>query len=158
MKRRSLLINAVLAGLMGAAGALVGVPIVGFIVGPLVEPRKEKWRVVGAVDQFQVGKTVKVQFEDASPLSWGGVTARTAAWVRRDGIDRFTAFAANCTHLACPVRWVEGPELFMCPCHGGIYYKDGEVAAGPPPRRLFEYPVRIRGGHVEVRTSPIPFA
>jgi menaquinol-cytochrome c reductase iron-sulfur subunit len=44
----------------------------------------------------------------------------------------------------------------MCPCHGGVYYQDGTVAAGPPPRPLPQYPVRLVDGKVEIRTDPIP--
>ena len=35
-------------------------------------------------------------------------------------------------------------ELFLCPCHGGVYYADGTVAGGPPPQPLFRYGVRDR--------------
>ena len=44
----------------------------------------------------------------------------------------------------------------MCPCHGGVYYEDGSVAAGPPPHPLSRYPVRVTDGQVEIRTDPIP--
>ncbi|HLV79830.1 MAG TPA: hypothetical protein VKT32_06085 [Chthonomonadaceae bacterium] len=44
----------------------------------------------------------------------------------------------------------------MCPCHGGDYYPDGKVAAGPPPKALTRYPVRIYNGQVEIQTSAIP--
>jgi menaquinol-cytochrome c reductase iron-sulfur subunit len=47
-------------------------------------------------------------------------------------------------------------NLFMCPCHGGVYYSDGQVAAGPPPRPLTQYKVRIQNGEVEIQTRPIP--
>ena len=77
------------------------------------------------------------------------MTANTAAWLRRNGEDQFVAFAMNCTHLGCPVHWLQDAGLFMCPCHGGVYYSDGQVAAGPPPHALFKYPVRIRDGEVE---------
>ena len=60
-----------------------------------------------------------------------GVTARTAAWLRRDSDASFTAFSVNCTHLGCPVRWFAEPKLFLCPCHGGVYNADGTVAGGP---------------------------
>jgi menaquinol-cytochrome c reductase iron-sulfur subunit len=60
--------------------------------------------------------------------------------------------------LGCPVRWLPDADLFMCPCHGGVYYKDGKVAAGPPPRPLVKYPVRLRNGQVEIRTSPLPIS
>ena len=48
--------------------------------------------------------------------------------------------------------------LFLCPCHGGVYYADGTVSAGPPPRALPQYPVRVNNGQVEIQTSPIPIA
>ena len=89
---------------------------------------------------------------------WAGVTARTAAWLRRDDQEKFTAFSVHCTHLGCPVRWVADAQLFLCPCHGGVYYRDGTVSAGPPPRKLPQYPVRVHDGQVEILTSPIPIA
>jgi menaquinol-cytochrome c reductase iron-sulfur subunit len=110
------------------------------------------------VEGFALGKTVRVTLLDASPLPWAGVTARTGAWLRREGEQAFVAFAVNCSHLGCPVRWLPSAELFMCPCHGGVYYRDGAVAAGPPPRALARYPVRVRGGQVEILTGPIPTA
>jgi len=144
--------------LSGAIGAVVTVPVIGFLLSPLARKGPRVWRAVGPVDQFKVGETVNVTFEDASPLPWAGVTARSAAWLRRDDVDRFTAFTVHCTHLGCPVRWVADAQLFLCPCHGGVYYRDGTVSAGPPPRTLPQYPVRVRNGQVEILTSPIPIA
>ena len=143
-------------GLGALAAALAGIPIVGFILGPLLKQSPEIWRAVGLVDSFEVGKTVAVSFLDPSPLPWAGVTAKSAAWLRRDSQQEFTAFSVNCTHLGCPVRWLDTANLFMCPCHGGVYYNDGVVAAGPPPKPLPRYPVRIQNGQVEIRTSPLP--
>ncbi|HEX5388114.1 MAG TPA: Rieske (2Fe-2S) protein [Gemmatimonadales bacterium] len=141
-----------------AAAVIVGVPFIGFLVAPLVRRVPREWRAVGPVDRFAVGETVSVTFQDASPLPWSGVTARTAAWLRRTEDGGFTAFSVNCTHLGCPVQWIADARLFLCPCHGGVYNADGTVAAGPPPRPLGEYPVRVRSGRVEILTSPIPFA
>lgn len=142
--------------LSAIAAAVVGVPVLGFLFGPLLRTTPGTWRALGKADDFTVGKTVRVSFLDPSPLAWAGVTARTAAWLRRKGENEFVAFAMNCTHLGCPVRWLASADLFMCPCHGGVYYSDGEVAAGPPPRPLFKYPVRVRDGVVEIRTSAVP--
>ena len=135
---------------------IVAIPFVGFLLAPFFERQPEEWRPVGAVGSFRVGATVEVTYPDSSPLPWAGVLAQTAAWLRRESADRFVAFAVDCTHLGCPVRWLPEAELFMCPCHGGVYYKDGGVAAGPPPKPLPQYPVRVRNGQVEIRTSPIP--
>jgi menaquinol-cytochrome c reductase iron-sulfur subunit len=155
LTRRAFL-NKLSIGLSGVAAALVGVPGVGFLVAPLFRPSPEVWRWVGTVDQFKVGETVEVKFQDATPLPWAGVTALTAAWLRRETEQQFTAFSVNCTHLGCPVNWIPDGKLFMCPCHGGVYYKDGQVAAGPPPKPLPTYPVRVRDGQVEILASGIP--
>ena len=144
--------------LAGIASLFVAVPVVGFIIGPLLKRSPEDWRNIGRLQDFQIGATVKVNFRDPSPLAWAGVTAETAAWLRRTGEDTFIAFAMNCTHLGCPVRWLPSANLFMCPCHGGVYYNDGNVAAGPPPHPLFRYPVRVQDGVVQIRTSPVPVA
>ena len=142
----------------GVTAALLAVPMVGFIVAPLFRKAPKAWRPVGKVEQFRVGETVAVRFQDATPLAWAGVTANNAAWLRRETADEFIAFAINCSHLGCPVRWLQDANLFMCPCHGGVYYKDGTVAAGPPPRPLTRYAVRVRDGEVELQTQPIPIA
>ncbi len=139
-----------------SAAAVVGLPSIGFLLGLRKVP--EEWRNVGAVESFQVGRTVEVAFLDPSPLPWAGVTARTAAWLRRHSETEFIAFSINCTHLGCPVRWLQDADLFMCPCHGGVFDADGTAASGPPPRPLSRYPVRMRDGMVEIRTSPLPIA
>ncbi len=139
-----------------AGGVALGGPMVGFIVAPLFRNAPREWRSVGKVSDFEVGKTVNVAFVDASPLPWAGVTSKTAAWLRRVSETEFVAYSVNCAHLGCPVRWMQDARLFMCPCHGGVYYEDGTVAAGPPPHPLPQYPVRIRDGNVEIRTDPMP--
>jgi len=95
-----------------------------------------------------------------------GVAGYSLAYVRRhslaidgpykDRYDHMVAISSRCVHVGCPVRYVASAASFMCPCHGGVYYKDGGVAAGPPPKPLPQYPVRVRNGQVEIRTSPIP--
>ena len=77
--------------LSAVAAAVVGIPVVGFLLGPLLQTTAETWRSVGKADSFQVGTTVKVTFIDPSPLKWAGVTAKTAAWLRRVGEDHVDA-------------------------------------------------------------------
>jgi menaquinol-cytochrome c reductase iron-sulfur subunit len=153
-RRRFLTLLSLGAGAVGLA--FVGLPVLSFVLAPLFRRVHEDWRAVGAVDSFPIGKTVEVTFRDATDRSWSGATSMSGAWLRRVDEQRFIVFALNCTHLGCPVRWVPDAELFMCPCHGGVYYKDGKVAAGPPPRALSRYEVRVRNGNVEVRTMPVP--
>ncbi|MDQ2753635.1 MAG: Rieske (2Fe-2S) protein [Bacteroidota bacterium] len=141
--------------LAGLSAAVAAVPVVSALVAPLLEKVKQTWRTVGTLNDFPLSSTKLVTFENADPKSYAGVTAKSAAWLRRNDKDEFIAFAANCTHLGCPVRWEENSQLFMCPCHGGVYYKDGTVAAGPPPKPLTRYEVRVNNGDVQIKTSPL---
>lgn len=154
-KRRNFLVKVSL-GLGGLAALAAGIPILSALLAPLLEKTPQTWRTIGKLDDFDINTTHLVTFENADPKGWAGVTAKTAAWLRRDTEHQFTAYSANCTHLGCPVRWEKDAELFMCPCHGGVYYKDGTVAAGPPPKPLVHYPVRVNKKQVQIRTSPIP--
>jgi menaquinol-cytochrome c reductase iron-sulfur subunit len=143
-------------GLVALCTAALSLPGIGFVLAPLLKKQTELWRGVGKLADFKVGETVAVSFLDASPLEWAGITSRTAAWLRRLNEDNFVAFAVNCTHLGCPVRWKQAANLFMCPCHGGVYYNDGRVAAGPPPRPLTQYLVRVIDGEVQIQTHAVP--
>src|SRR5262249_32366013 len=73
---------------------------------------------------------------------------------------KFLIFAVNCAHLGCPVEWFQESGLFMCPCHGGVYYANGERASGPPPRGLYRCVYRVthtRGLDVlEIRAPHYP--
>lgn len=153
---RRAFLTRITAGLGALAAILAGVPVLGLFVGPVVRKTPEAWREVGSVSRFGIGDTVEVILEDPSREGWAGVTTNVGVWLRRVSETEFTAFSMHCTHLGCPVRWLGDAELFMCPCHGGVYYKDGRVAAGPPELPLRHHDVRIRGGQVEVRTRPIP--
>lgn len=153
-RRHLLMFVSVAAG--AAASAIVALPVLGFLLAPMFRNEPAVWREVGPLDRFKVGDTSKVTFEDSSSLAWGGPAAETAAWLRRDSERDFVAFAVDCTHLGCPVRWEASAELFMCPCHGGVYYKSGQVAAGPPPHALQQFPVRIVNNNVQVEWRKLP--
>jgi menaquinol-cytochrome c reductase iron-sulfur subunit len=145
-------------GMGGIIAAAISVPVIAAVLAPFFESSKETWRNVGNVDEFQIGTTNLVKFIDSNPKPWAGITANSAAWLRRKSENEFIAFSINCTHLGCPVRWEPGAELFMCPCHGGVYYKDGSRASGPPPTGLNKYPARVVNGQVQILASPIPIS
>jgi len=153
--RRNFIVKLLMGG-SAFAGLLVSIPFVGALIEPLLGKKNEVWRVIGPVDDFKVGETKLVNFENADPLPWSGVTDKTAAWLRRSTENEFIAFSVNCTHLGCPVRYINDAGLFLCPCHGGVYNNDGSNAAGPPPIPLPRYKARINNNKVEILTSPIP--
>lgn len=142
-------------GIGGIGAGLLTVPAIGLILLPLRRRSESSWRDIGDVDDFALGQTVKRIYEDPAPLPWAGAASETASWVRRTGENEFVAFGAYCTHVGCPVRWVEGAKLFLCPCHGGAFHHDGRVAAGPPPRPLPQLDVRVLDRRVQIRTAAI---
>jgi menaquinol-cytochrome c reductase iron-sulfur subunit len=139
----------------GLIALVASIPGVAFILNYFAVPEHHDWITIGPVEKFEAGQTVDITFKDPTSLPWDGVSSLRAAWLRREVDDNFLAFAVNCTHLGCPVRWEAGAELFLCPCHGGVYYSDGDVAGGPPPRPLHQYPVRIKNGLVEINVGPV---
>jgi menaquinol-cytochrome c reductase iron-sulfur subunit len=146
------------AGLAGLAGAVLSIPILGYLLSPLIKPSPRAWVDLGGLGEFPLGATVLRKIQNPSPLPWAGQTAVTAAWVRRTSARDFVVFAVNCTHLGCPVNWLPEAHLFLCPCHGGVYNADGSVAGGPPPRSLFRYETRVRGDRLEALTGPLQIA
>ena len=153
---RRLFLEWLSVGAVSAVGALLAIPVIGVIISPQLKAPSNVWRRVGRVDAFKLGQAVEVSFLDPNPLPFAGLAAKNAVWLRRESATQFTALAIWCQHLGCPVRWEAGAQLFMCPCHGGVYYADGSVAAGPPVRGLQRYPTRVRNGQVEIFTQPIP--
>lgn len=152
-RRRLLVLTSV--GLGGITAIAAVVPFAAFVASPLLRRPEQQWRSVGSVSQFRVGETVKVSYLDPEPLPWAGFAAESAVWLSRGGDNEFRALSAYCTHTGCPVRWVAGAQLFLCPCHGGVFHRDGTVAAGPPPRPLPPHEVRVRDGEVELLTRPV---
>jgi Rieske Fe-S protein len=145
--------------LSGLAAALLAVPLLGYAFG--VRKRTARWVTLGPLSQFPVNETRLATFENPLHEPWDGITAHTGAFVRylgRDGQgqEQFLVFAVNCAHLGCPVSWFPQAGLFMCPCHGGVYYANGERASGPPPRGLFHCVWRVRGGELEIQAPHYP--
>lgn len=149
LRRRFLMLISIGAG--AAVAAAASVPIVGFLISPMRRKYPPLWQDVGPLDRFKIGDTVQVNLLTSNPLPWDGPAQRVAAWMRRDNEKDFTVYSSECTHLGCPVRWIADAELFMCPCHGGVYFKDGNVAAGPPPKPLQQFAARVFDGQVQVQ-------
>jgi menaquinol-cytochrome c reductase iron-sulfur subunit len=131
-----------------AATVILSVPLVGFLFGALRKHRVE-WKKLGPVKDFPEGQTRLVTFANPIHQPWDGMTAHTGVFVcylGKDGDkkDQFRVLAVNCAHLGCPVSWFPRSGLFMCPCHGGVYYENGEHASGPPPRGLFHCVSEVR--------------
>jgi Rieske Fe-S protein len=142
----------------GLVASALAVPIVGFVLSSITRGRSNaylSWVRLGSVSEFPEGETRLATFRNPNVMPTDGKTVDTACWVRRVEGEQFQVFAVNCAHLGCPVRWFPQSGLFMCPCHGGAYYRDGSRASGPPERGLFEYPNRVENGLVTIQAGEL---
>ncbi len=57
--------------------------------------------------------------------------------------DGLLALSNTCTHLDCLFSWDPDANVFVCPCHGTHFDRTGRVVAGPAPRALDRFPLRI---------------
>jgi Rieske Fe-S protein len=144
--------------LNGVVGAVLAVPVLGYILGAVFKKSSETkaWVPIGAPSDFPEGETRLVDYRNPVTAPWDGQTGNVACWVRRKSADEFQVFAINCAHLGCPVRWFPQSKLFLCPCHGGAYYEDGSRASGPPTRGLFVYQHKVAGGQLMIHAGELP--
>jgi Rieske Fe-S protein len=143
----------------GLVGLALAVPIVGYLLSAITRGRANayiSWVPLGAVSEFPEGQTRLATFRNPYVTPTDGKTADTACWVRHMEGGQFQVFAINCMHLGCPVRWFPQSGLFMCPCHGGVYYRDGSRASGPPDRALVEYPWKVENGQIIIHAGELP--
>ena len=158
VNRRGFLFRVGLA-LNAVAAALLAVPLLGYVMSAVFKRKAQQaWIPLGEIEQFPEHATRLATYRNPFTTPWDGFTADIPCWVRHKQGGDFQIFAINCAHLGCPVRWFEESRLFMCPCHGGVYYEDGSVASGPPPHGLYEYEYRIRNQRLEVRGGQTPTA
>jgi Rieske Fe-S protein len=147
----SLLVN-------GAVGAVLAVPVLGYVLGPILKRNQSYnyWVSVGNLEQFPAGETRLGQYCNPDGTPADGQTRNLPCWVRHIANNQFQVFAINCAHMECPVHWFPASKLFMCPCHGGVYYENGGVAAGPPPRGLYEYKYKVVGSQLMIWAGELP--
>ncbi|MGH3127899.1 MAG: ubiquinol-cytochrome c reductase iron-sulfur subunit [Gaiellaceae bacterium] len=165
---RSRFLEASTLGVGAAIGAIVTLPVVGFMVLPAFTNVEEDEADLGPIENFPEDEYVIASYL-ANP-SVGEVTRRTA-FVRNNGQSdagepSFTILYSRCVHLGCPVQpngpideealqEVDGVELrpvlaqsFGCPCHGGLYDSEGNRQAGPPVRSMDRYTFSIKNGRL----------
>jgi nitrite reductase/ring-hydroxylating ferredoxin subunit len=145
--------------LNGLAAVVLATPVIGYLVSPILAAQKggyKRWISLGDLDEFPENQTRLAKFKNPITGVSDGKTDDIPCWVRRQSGEKFQVFAINCAHLGCPVRWFPQSGLFMCPCHGGVYYQDGARASGPPERGLFEYQYKVEDGKLMIEAGQLP--
>lgn len=141
----------------GIAGAAVGLPAIGFAVGPIFERPKALFQPVGPFDDFSFDAyTEKV----ITLVSGIGVAGKTTIYIRKrrlTGPDKdpanelspeIVAISTRCTHLGCSARYFDAAKSFICPCHTSIFNFHGERISGPAPRPLDQFNTKVEDGQV----------
>lgn len=106
------------------------------------------WTSVATLEEISPGKPVQKAYAWRKKEGWMVTSGRSSVWLVRQEGDRLTAFEPHCTHLGCPYSWDDARGAFFCPCHDGVFDINGNVVAGPPPRPLDRYEVKIEDGKV----------
>jgi menaquinol-cytochrome c reductase iron-sulfur subunit len=157
-RRRFVTGGALAAG--GLATAAIGLPALGFALGPIFEKTTHNpWQDVGPETDFSAITYVPRVITLVPDVGEAGKTTiyvRTATAADISPSDKgkaplpYVAISTRCAHLGCPVRFVQAAQRFICPCHGGVYDRQGKVVGGPPVRPLDRFYTRVVAGRVQI--------
>jgi menaquinol-cytochrome c reductase iron-sulfur subunit len=155
IKRRKVM-QWIVAGIGVSSGTILGVPALVNALSPVIRhtKRESQWRLVGALELFPVGKIISRKVE--TRLTRQFLTMAKNVFVWRKSSEEVVVYSRSCTDLGCPVNYDPGSECFFCPCHGGIFSKEGERMAGPPKSPMYRYRYRIVDGFLEIDLSSVP--
>ena len=143
-QRRGFLVGSITA-MMGAISAALGIPALGYLFVPAREKKAQNCIEAADMSKLMINQPEQVIFNRVRRDGWKVVTEKAAAWVVKTGEQQVVAFSPVCTHLGCAVSWNPGDKTFACPCHTSSFSPDGKVAAGPAPRPLDRFDVRVDG-------------
>lgn len=135
-------------GVVGLVGGVitvvVGLPVIGYVVSPAFKKASgEEWIVLGPVSAVEPGTPTPFTFSQTKEVGWKRQRINQTVYaVTGDGQD-FKVFSDACTHLSCKVHWEGEREAFVCPCHDGVFDKEGNVVSGPPPKPLYQYESKV---------------
>lgn len=155
MERRRALTWLVHAG-SAAAATMVGLPTLSYVIAPGNRSAAEPlWATLGPVSIFAPGT---VRAARGRLLSQQAVSSPLlpVVYVWRVDEQDLVVFSRSCTDLGCPITFDPGSECFFCPCHGGIFSKQGEPMAGPPDRPLYRYQTRIEKELLQIDLNSVP--
>lgn len=147
--------RAFLSSVTVAIGALLsaglGIPAVAYIVGPALQrAREQEWIPLGSTSKVELGTPTLFKASVERKTGWITDEQELSVYLlTEDGRD-YVAMSNICTHLGCRVRWIDEQGQFFCPCHSGVFAKDGSVLAGPPPRPLDRYDVKVEEGTIYI--------
>jgi len=138
-------------GIGALISAGMGIPAIAYIIGPVLNRTKtQEWIRLGSISKIELRTPTLFKFTIQRKAGWIVNEEEVSVYVLTDNGRDFIAMSNICTHLSCRVRWISDQEQFFCPCHNGIFDKEGKVVGGPPPRPLDRYEVKVEDDQLYV--------
>jgi menaquinol-cytochrome c reductase iron-sulfur subunit len=142
-------------GVVGLVGtiisAVIGLPVIGYVVSPALKKSKgEEWITLGPMSALEKGIPAPFTFSQMKEIGWRRARiSQTVYAVTNDG-QNVLVFSDACTHLSCKVHWEQGRDAFVCPCHDGVFDKEGNVVSGPPPKPLVQFETQVESDQLMI--------
>lgn len=131
--------------------AMIAVPIAGYFMDPVLRSASGAagtWvKLAGISELGDLPKKFTISAEKVEGFMKQKVAADVYAF--KEG-DKMIAMSNTCQHLGCPVAFTDSDQKFHCPCHGGVYDKEGTNIGGPPPRPLARYATKVENGDLMI--------
>jgi menaquinol-cytochrome c reductase iron-sulfur subunit len=122
----------------------MGIPAIAYIIGPAINRSKtQEWIRLGPISKIELKTPTLFKFTIQRKSGWIVNEEEVSVYTLTDNGRDFVALSNICSHLGCRVRWITEQNQFFCPCHNGIFDKEGKVVSGPPPRPLDRYDVKV---------------
>ncbi len=144
MSRRNFYVGAIY-GLWAVICAALAIPGLIYILFPPKARRENEWIEAGDISKLAPGSPVEMTFRRTRVDGWKVYSEKSTAWVVKQADRSVVAFGPQCTHLGCAYHWEERKSEFLCPCHSSLFGVDGKVVAGPAPRPLDRFDVKVQG-------------
>ncbi len=141
-----------LMGVGGFMAAGVTTPMIRAALDPLLKSKQNGGMVAVVQAKEITTEPQKKDFKIKQVDGWYESEATQSAWIYQDENDEYVALSPICKHLGCTVNWngdSQNPNKFYCPCHGGMYTKDGINVKGTPPLApLDQYELEVKDGTI----------
>jgi menaquinol-cytochrome c reductase iron-sulfur subunit len=151
-KARRSFFGTLVGAISAVVGALMAIPLMRFAAYPVFHGGGEAdWFPLGKPEGFTGPDPIRAEIEVRKQDGWRVSTSKQTVWIARDGKGKLQVLSAVCPHLGCVVPWAADQQVFACPCHKGLFAKDGARVSGPPPRGLDVLPSKVENGTLYVK-------
>lgn len=152
ISRRQFL-NYTLTGVGGFMAAGMLMPMVRFAVDPVLKHAGTSDFRATPMKISEISEVpTRVDFAFKQKDAWYESEVTNSAWVYKNSDGKIVALSPVCKHLGCTIDWNTNKNHenhFYCPCHGGLYTKDGTNVKGTPPvSPLDVYPFQEKDGYL----------